>query len=81
MAAKFELRKTANGQFLFNLKASNGEIILTSETYKDKSAATGGIESVRKNAVIAERFGRKTNTSNQPYFVLKASNRSRRSAI
>jgi uncharacterized protein YegP (UPF0339 family) len=74
MAAKFEMRKTADGQFMFNLKAGNGEIILTSETYKDKSSATGGIQSVRKNGVIAERYERKMNASSQPFFVLKASN-------
>ena len=30
MAAKFELKRANNGQFMFNLKAANGEVILTS---------------------------------------------------
>jgi uncharacterized protein YegP (UPF0339 family) len=47
---KFELKKTSNGQFRFNLKASNGQIIATSESYKTKAAALNGIESVKKNA-------------------------------
>ena|SRR5581483_1507936 len=74
MASKYELRKSTNGQFYFNLKAGNGEKILTSETYKTKSGAEGGIESVRKNAPTDSLYERKTSTSGQPYFVLKAAN-------
>jgi len=33
MAGKFELKNAKNGQFMFNLKAGNGEIILISEMY------------------------------------------------
>ncbi|HXT48189.1 MAG TPA: DUF1508 domain-containing protein, partial [Gemmatimonadaceae bacterium] len=46
MAAHFELKKTANGQFMFNLKAGNGEIILTGSMHKDKEAAARDIEVV-----------------------------------
>ena len=53
MAGKFELKETKNGQFMFNLKASNGQIIATSEQYTTKAAALNGIESVRKNAADA----------------------------
>jgi uncharacterized protein YegP (UPF0339 family) len=54
MAAKFELKKSASGQFHFNLKAGNGEIIATSEMYNSKDAAKNGIESVKKNAADAD---------------------------
>ena len=54
MAGKFQLKKTASGQFMFNLKAGNGEIIATSEQYTTKAACKNGIESVRKNAPNAE---------------------------
>ncbi len=50
MAGKFELKKTSNGQFRFNLKASNGQVIATSESYKTKASALNGIESVKKHA-------------------------------
>ena len=53
VAAKFVLTKTASGQFRFNLKAGNGEVIATSESYTTKAAALGGIESVKKNAAEA----------------------------
>ena len=54
MAGKFELKKTANGQFHFNLKAGNGEIIATSEMYESKASAQNGIDSVKRNAADAE---------------------------
>ena len=39
MAGKFVLKKTKVGNFVFNLKASNGQNILKSEPYKSKRAA------------------------------------------
>jgi uncharacterized protein YegP (UPF0339 family) len=54
MAGKFELKQAASGQFHFNLKAGNGEIIATSEMYESKASAKNGIESVKKNAADAE---------------------------
>lgn len=45
---KFEIKETKSG-FKFNLKAGNGEIIATSETYTTETACKNGIESVRKN--------------------------------
>ena len=49
---KYIVKKTASG-IKFDLKATNGEVIATSEVYTTKSACMGGIESVRKNAPIA----------------------------
>ena len=45
--------KTVKMGFMFNLKAGNGEIIATSEVYTSEAACMSGIESVRKNAPIA----------------------------
>lgn len=50
---KFEVKEVNTG-IKFNLKASNGEIIATSEVYTSESACMNGIESVRKNAVDAK---------------------------
>ena len=74
MAAKYDLKKTSDGQFMFNLKAGNGEVILTSERYKAKSGAENGIESVRENSPKDERYDRRTASDGSPYFVLKAAN-------
>jgi uncharacterized protein YegP (UPF0339 family) len=59
---------------MFNLKASNGQIILTSELYESKKAAENGIASVKKNAGSDARYDRKESRRGQPYFVLKAGN-------
>lgn len=74
MAGKFEIKTGKNGKVHFNLKASNGQIILTSESYGDRKAAEKGIDSVRKNAANDKRFERKTAKDGSPYFVLKAAN-------
>ena len=44
----FELKKSGE-KFHFVLKASNGQVILTSQMYASKSSAQNGIESVQKN--------------------------------
>jgi len=48
-----ELKKSDHGNFMFKLKAGNGQAILTSEPCSSKQAAQNGIASVRKNAVTA----------------------------
>ncbi len=46
----FEKSVTTNGQFRFNLKAPNGQIIGTSQNYKSEDGRNNGILSVMKNA-------------------------------
>jgi len=74
MSAHYELKSAAGNQFMFNLKAANGEPILASEIYNAKDGALNGIESVKKNSPYDGQFERKTSKSSQPYFVLKAKN-------
>jgi uncharacterized protein YegP (UPF0339 family) len=74
MAGKFELYRDKKGEYRFRLKARNGEIILASEGYKDKTGAANGIESVKKNADLLARFEKKTSAGGKSYFVLKAAN-------
>ena len=52
MAGKYEVYKDKSGGFRFRLKASNGEVIASSESYKTKASAMGGVESVKKNASL-----------------------------
>lgn len=75
MAGKFELKKSESGKFMFNLKAGNGRVILTSQLYRTKAAAQVGIESVKQHAADEANFERKTSVAGEPYFVLKAANR------
>jgi len=75
MAARYELKHTKNGEFVFNLLAGNNEVILTSQMYKEKSGALNGIESVQKNSPLDEHFERKTAVNGQFYFDLHAVNK------
>ena len=49
---KFVVKTTATG-YTFNLKATNGQVIATSEVYTTEAACKNGIESVATNAPIA----------------------------
>ena len=71
---KFVITLRKNGEFQFNLKATNGQVILTSEGYTTKAACLSGIESVKKNAAVPERFEVKEAKNGKPFFNLKASN-------
>ena len=71
---KFVVTVRKNGEFQFNLKATNGQVILTSEGYNTKAACLNGIESVRKNGPVAERYEVKVAKNGKPFFNLKATN-------
>ncbi len=71
--SKFEIKKDKAGEFRFNLKAGNGQVILSSESYKAKPSCLNGIESVRKNSQSDERFERRQ-TSTGHKFDLKSTN-------
>lgn len=47
---KFEVFKDKAGEYRFNLKATNGQVIASSEGYKAIASCLNGIESVKKNA-------------------------------
>ena len=51
--SKFVIREVPSG-IKFDLKATNGQVIATSEVYAAKSACLNGIESVQKNAPVAK---------------------------
>ncbi len=74
MPGWFELSSSANGQYRFVLKAGNAETILTSELYKAKASAEGGIASVQANCSNDDRFDKKESTNGKFYFTLKAAN-------
>ena len=74
MKAAFEIKQATDGRFLFNLKAANGEIILTSQLYESKANAEAGIASVKQNAGIKDSYEEKTGNDGLPYFVLHATN-------
>jgi uncharacterized protein len=74
MAGKFELKTAKNGKSFFNLRASNGQTILSSEMYETKAAAKNGIAAVKRNAGNEARYEKKKSNKGEDYFVLKAGN-------
>ncbi len=74
MAGTFEIKKTEAGKLMFNLKAGNGQVILTSQQYESMDGVTNGIESVRTNSQIDENFDRKVASDGSPFFSLVAGN-------
>jgi uncharacterized protein YegP (UPF0339 family) len=50
--AKYEIKKSSDGQYYFNLVASNGEVVATSERYVTKSNAERGVTAVRSAAKV-----------------------------
>lgn len=71
---KFVISQRKNGDFQFNLKATNGQIILASQGYASKASCENGIESVKNNATDDARFERLTSSNGKFYFNLKAGN-------
>ncbi len=47
---RFEKKETEGGKFRFNLKASNGQVVGTSQGYSSASGCDNGIKSVAKSA-------------------------------
>ena len=74
MAGKFVISKRSNGDFQFNLKAGNGQVILVSQGYADKGGCRNGIESVQKNSPDDARYERKMSSNGKWFFNLLAGN-------
>ena len=74
MAGTFEIFKDASGEFRFRLKASNGQVVLTSQGYSSKASVKNGVESVQKNGEDRSSFEAKTTESGKHRFNLRAKN-------
>jgi uncharacterized protein YegP (UPF0339 family) len=70
----YQISPTSDAKFMFNLKAENNQVILTSQFYEQKQSALDGIASVQANGPDAQNFELKESVANEPYFVLKAQN-------
>ncbi|PID75999.1 MAG: hypothetical protein CSB23_00790 [Deltaproteobacteria bacterium] len=75
MPGKFEMYKDKGGKFRFRLKAGNGQIILSSQGYKNKAGCMNGVKSTQKNAAIAERFEKTETKAGKFAFSLRAANK------
>jgi len=75
MPGKFEIYTDKSGGFRFRLKASNGQIILSSQGYKNKAGCMKGIESVRKNSASISNFTKSETKAEKFAFNLLAANK------
>ena len=50
---KFVIKQTKSGGYGFSLKATNGQVIATGQTYKGLPSCKKGIASIQKNAPVA----------------------------
>jgi uncharacterized protein len=51
------LKKGSTGTYHFNLVATNGQVVASSESYESKASAINGIESVKRNE-LSHRLSR-----------------------
>lgn len=54
MAAQFEIYTDSRGEYRFRLKAANGEVVATGESYATKAGALRGVDAVKRAAAAAE---------------------------
>lgn len=69
----FELKKSGD-KYHFVLKASNGQVILSSQMYASKASAMNGIESIQKNCQNEDSFEMKTAKNGKFHWNIKATN-------
>ncbi len=70
----FELKRNEDDAYHFTLKANNGQVILSSESYTSKNEAKAGIAAVQEQAQSDTRYERKTAKNGNFFFNVKATN-------
>jgi uncharacterized protein YegP (UPF0339 family) len=60
---RFVIKKASSGQYRFNLVASNGQVLATSETYTRKQSALDTIRSIQTSAAAATVDDQTTTTT------------------
>ena len=71
---KFVISTRKNGEFQYNLKADNGQVILGSNGYSTKAALKNAIWSTQRLAMNEKNFERMMAKNGKYYFNLKAEN-------
>lgn len=69
---KYSVGRAKNGNFYFNLKATNGQTILTSVMFHTEGDCSNAIESVRQHCSDDKWYDRKTSSDNKHFFTLKS---------
>lgn len=64
----------SDGQYYFNLLASNGQLILRSEAYRTDTQRNSDISSVQVHAFDSVRFEKRISPEGKYYFIAKDEN-------
>ena len=64
---KFIVKKTSDGYYMYNLKAENGEIILTDTGYSSKDNCIESINKVKKNCLNDTWYVKHDNVNESVY--------------
>jgi uncharacterized protein YegP (UPF0339 family) len=68
----YELKRSADGKYIVNLKGEQHEVLLTSSPFPRKAEALAAIEAVRKHGATERGFELKRAVTGSPFFVVKA---------
>ena len=72
--ARFTVFEGQNGLYYFNLKAANGEIVLSSQAYSTEADAMNGTFAVAEVGTSSSNYVIKSSKDGGAYFSLKAAN-------
>ncbi|HPH65042.1 MAG TPA: DUF1508 domain-containing protein [Kofleriaceae bacterium] len=72
--ARYQIKSASAHAFSFSLYASNGEIVLTSESYTSEAAALNGAFAVQENGADVANYKLLQAVDGRSYFVLRAKN-------
>jgi len=50
---KFKVRRSTNAQYFFTITASNGQVLTTSETYRNKADCVAAVRLIKAGAATA----------------------------
>ncbi len=71
---KFETFVGKNNEHYFRLINEEGKVLLSSEGYTQKESLLNGIESVKRNIALPDKYEMKTAENGKHFFNLKAGN-------
>lgn len=71
---KFVITKQLTGEYQFNLKTGNEEILLTGDGFPSKSNCRHVIETVQQHAAEEDKYDLRTSTNGKYFFTLEAAN-------
>lgn len=69
--AEFLIGKKPDGSYYFSLKASDGQVILTSESFESIDAVKSTIEAVKNLSLFEDRYEKRASSDGKYYFSLK----------